>query len=144
MLGNLAVRRSKLIQAVIKTTTANSKYKFDQLQNNTLFNSTIKVYAIEVFTATQLITTPTGNNTVIAATAVPSITFTLIDNKTQKLLEDEPLYSLVRSLNGGFFILLDGIEISLQNSHITIVDSTNIVADTAVPFNLYYEFAKNV
>jgi hypothetical protein len=70
--------------------------------------------------------------------------FTLVNKATKEVIEEMPVYSAIRSNNGGFFLLFDGLDISIQDSFVKCIDTTNVVANTAVPFNVYYQFADAV
>ena len=83
-MNNLIIKRSQLVEAQFTGTVAiGKKYPFTQVPN--ISRNNIIIYGFEVFTATQLVTTP-SNNTVVPAAAVNAIVITFVD------------YSFVRSL----------------------------------------------
>lgn len=134
-MNNLILKRSQLIEAQLTGTGLNTKSYFQQIPN--LSRNNIKVYGIEVYTATQLAKS-VSNATVLPASALPSLTVTLVDKNGQFPIQDLPVYNLVRSLNSGFVTLLANFEMNLTACYINNVDTANLNTGQVLLFNLYY------
>lgn len=135
-MNNLIIKRSQLIEAQFTGTPANGKkYQFTTIQN--ISRNNIIVYGFEAFTSTQLSITPT-NNTVIAAGVSDQIVVTLADNENKERIYQLPYYTAIRSLNGGFVLMVKPFVLNLERSYVQITSATGISANEVASFNLYY------
>lgn len=138
-MNNLIIKRSQIVYAQLATTTVGQKYQF--ADNPMLSQNNILLYGIECFTATQLSTVPTGQ-TVIPAATVDQIVVTLVDNQKKEFVYQMPIYSMVRSLNGGFVVMVEPRIINLTNCYVQITNNSGLSANEVVPFNFYFDFIK--
>ena len=95
------------------------------------------MYGIEAFTSTQLSTTP-NNNTVVSSGVQDQLVVTLIDNDNKERVYQLPYYTAIRSLNGGFVLMVKPFILNLTRSYVQITDATGISANQVASFNLYY------
>lgn len=136
-MNNLIIKRSQLVRAQITGTPAlGNKYYFTDVPN--LSRNNIILYGFEVFTATQLAKTP-QNETVIAGSTVSQVTITWRDNNKVEFVYQMPIYTAVRSLNGGFIVLLKPRVINLTDSYIQLTSTTSINSNEVVAANIYYD-----
>jgi hypothetical protein len=136
-MNNLIIKRSQLVRAkVTGTPTVGNKYYYTEVPN--LSRNNIILYGFEVFSATQLAKTP-QNETVIAASAIDQVVCTWRDNKKQEFVYQMPAYTAVRSLNGGFIILMKPRIINLTDSYIQLTDATGVSSNEVVAVNMYYD-----
>lgn len=138
-MNNLIIKRSQIVFAQLATTVVGQKYQFND--NPMLSQNNVLLYGIECFVATQLATVPTGQ-TVIPAATVDQIVVTLVDNQKKEFVYQMPIYSLVRSLNGGFVVMVEPRIINLTNCYVQITDNSGLSANQVVPFNFYFDFVK--
>jgi hypothetical protein len=96
------------------------------------------LYGFEVFSATQLAKTP-QNETVVAASVIDQVVCTWRDNKKQEFVYQMPAYTAVRSLNGGFIVLMKPRIINLTDSYIQLTDTTGVNTNEVVAVNMYYD-----
>jgi len=135
-MNNLIIKRSQLVEAQFTGTVAvGKKYAFTQVPN--ISRNNIIIYGFEVFTATQLATTP-SNNTVVPANAGHHITITFVDDNNVERIYQIPYYSLISSLNGGFIRMVKPFILNLTKSYVQCVQTTNISTDQVACVNLYY------
>jgi hypothetical protein len=135
-MNNLIIKRSQLVEAQFTGTVAvGKKYAFTQVPN--ISRNNIIIYGFEVFTATQLATTP-SNNTVVPATAAPNIVITFVDDNNVERIYQIPYYALVSSLNGGFIRMVKPFILNLTKSYVQCVSTSNISTDQVASVNLYY------
>jgi hypothetical protein len=135
-MNNLIIKRSQLVEAQFTGTPAiGKKYAFTQVPN--ISRNNIIIYGFEVFTATQLVSTP-SNNTVVPASAVNSIVITFVDDNNVERIYQIPYYALVSSLNGGFIRMVKPFILNLTKSYVQAVSVTNISTDQVASVNLYY------
>jgi hypothetical protein len=135
-MNNLIIKRSQLVEAQFTGTPAvGKKYAFTQVPN--ISRNNIIIYGFEVFTATQLVTTP-SNNTVIPANAGHHIVITFVDDNNVERIYQIPYYSLISSLNGGFIRMVKPFILNLTKSYIQAVSVTNITENMVASVNLYY------
>jgi hypothetical protein len=135
-MNNLIIKRSQLVEAQFTGTPAiGKKYAFTQVPN--ISRNNIIIYGFEVFTATQLVSTP-SNNVVVPATAVNSIVITFVDDNNVERIYQIPYYALVSSLNGGFIRMVKPFILNLTKSYVQAVSVTNISQDQVASVNLYY------
>ncbi len=135
-MNNLIIKRSQLIEAQIKGSVGVGKnYPFTQIPN--ISRNNIIIYGFELFSATQLAVTPT-NNTVVAATALPNIVITFVDNNNVQRVYQIPAYTLVSSLNGGFIKMVKPFILDLTSSFVQLVSTSNVNLNESVSLNLYY------
>jgi len=135
-MNNLIIKRSQLVEAQFTGTVAiGKKYPFTQVPN--ISRNNIIIYGFEVFTATQLATTP-SNNTVVPAAAVNAIVITFVDDNNVERIYQIPYYALVTSLNGGFIRMVKPFILNLTKSYVQAVSVTNISTDQVASVNLYY------
>lgn len=135
-MNNLIIKRSQLIEAQFTGTPATGKkYQFTEIPN--ISRNNIIVYGFEAFTATQLAVTP-NNNTVVAAGVSDQLVVTLIDNDNKERVYQLPYYTAIRSLNGGFVLMVKPFILNLTRSYVQITSATGISANEVASFNLYY------
>lgn len=135
-MNNLIIKRSQLVEAQFTGTPAiGKKYAFTQVPN--ISRNNIIIYGFEVFTATQLVSTP-SNNTVVPAAAVNAIVITFVDDNNVERIYQIPYYALVTSLNGGFIRMVKPFILNLTKSYVQAVSVTNISTDQVASVNLYY------
>ena len=135
-MNNLIIKRSQLIEAQFTGTPATGKkYQFTEIPN--ISRNNIVVYGFEAFTATQLAVTP-NNNTVVAAGVSDQLVVTLIDNDNKERVYQLPYYTAIRSLNGGFVLMVKPFILNLTRSYVQITSATGISANEVASINLYY------
>ena len=135
-MNNLIIKRSQLIEAQFTGTPATGKkYQFTEIPN--ISRNNIVIYGFEAFTATQLAVTP-NNNTVVASGVSDQLVVTLIDNDNKERVYQLPYYTAIRSLNGGFVLMVKPFILNLTRSYVQITDATGISANQVASFNLYY------
>ena len=135
-MNNLIIKRSQLIEAQFTGTPATGKkYQFNEIPN--ISRNNIVVYGFEAFTATQLSTTP-NNNTVVASGVSDQLVVTFIDNDNKERVYQLPYYTAIRSLNGGFVLMVKPFILNLTRSYVQITDATGISSNQVASFNLYY------
>lgn len=135
-MNNLIIKRSQLIEAQFTGTPATGKkYQFTEIPN--ISRNNIVIYGFEAFTATQLAVTP-NNNTVIASGVSDQLVVTLIDNDNKERVYQLPYYTAIRSLNGGFVLMVKPFILNLTRSYVQITSATGITADEVASINLYY------
>jgi len=135
-MNNLIIKRSQLIEAQFTGTPATGKkYQFTEIPN--ISRNNIVIYGFEAFTATQLSTTP-NNNTVVASGVSDQLVVTLIDNDNKERVYQLPYYTAIRSLNGGFVLMVKPFILNLTRSYVQITDATGISSNQVASINLYY------
>lgn len=135
-MNNLIIKRSQLIEAQFTGTPATGKkYQFTEIPN--ISRNNIVIYGFEAFTNTQLSTTP-NNNTVVSSGVQDQLVVTLIDNDNKERVYQLPYYTAIRSLNGGFVLMVKPFILNLTRSYVQITDATGISANQVASINLYY------
>ena len=135
-MNNLIIKRSQLIEAQFTgTPAAGKKYQFTEIPN--ISRNNIIVYGFEAFTATQLAVTP-NNNTVVGSGVSDQLVVTLIDSDNKERIYQLPYYTAIRSLNGGFVLMVKPFILNLTRSYVQITEATGINANEVASFNLYY------
>lgn len=135
-MNNLIIKRSQLIEAQFTGTPATGKkYQFTEIPN--ISRNNIVIYGFEAFTATQLAVTP-NNNTVIASGVSDQLVITLIDNDNKERVYQLPYYTAIRSLNGGFVLMVKPFILNLTRSYVQITSATGISSNEVASINLYY------
>jgi hypothetical protein len=135
-MNNLIIKRSQLIEAQFTgTPAAGKKYQFLEIPN--ISRNNIIVYGFEAFTAAQLAVTP-NNNTVVASTTSDQMVVTLIDNDNKERIYQLPYYTAIRSLNGGFVLMVKPFILNLTRSYVQLTSTTGINANEVASLNLYY------
>jgi hypothetical protein len=135
-MNNLIIKRSQLIEAQFTgTPAAGKKYQFTEIPN--ISRNNIIVYGFEAFTATQLAVTP-NNNTVVASGVSDQLVVTLIDSDNKERVYQLPYYTAIRSLNGGFVLMVKPFILNLTRSYVQITSASGINANEVASFNLYY------
>lgn len=135
-MNNLIIKRSQLIEAQFTgTPAAGKKYQFLEIPN--ISRNNIIVYGFEAFTAAQLAVTP-NNNTVIASTTSDQMVVTLIDNDNKERIYQLPYYTAIRSLNGGFVLMVKPFILNLTRSYVQLTSTAGINANEVASLNLYY------
>ena len=135
-MNNLIIKRSQLIEAQFTGTPATGKkYQFTEIPN--ISRNNIVIYGFEAFTATQLAVTP-NNNTVVASGVSDQLVVTLIDNDNKERVYQLPYYTAIRSLNGGFVLMVKPFILNLTRSYVQITSASGINANEVASFNLYY------
>jgi hypothetical protein len=136
IMNNLIIKRSQLIEAQFTgTPAAGKKYQFTEIPN--ISRNNIIVYGFEAFTATQLAVTP-NNNTVVGSGVSDQLVVTLIDSDNKERIYQLPYYTAIRSLNGGFVLMVKPFILNLTRSYVQITSATGINANEVASFNLYY------
>lgn len=136
-MNNLIIKKSQIVEAQFQNTvTIGQKYQFTEVPN--LSQNNIILYGIECFVATQLITTPSGN-TVVAAADSPRILVTFRDINKEEFVFQMPIYSLIRSNNGGFVTMFKPRLINLTDCYIQALSVGTIAVNQSVAFNFYYD-----
>jgi hypothetical protein len=135
-MNNLIIKRSQLIEAQFTGTPATGKkYQFTEIPN--ISRNNIVIYGFEAFFATQLAVTP-NNNTVVASGVSDQLVVTLIDNDNKERVYQLPYYTAIRSLNGGFVLMVKPFILNLTRSYVQITSATGISANEVASINLYY------
>jgi len=135
-MNNLIIKRSQLVEAqIVGTPAAGKKYQFTDVPN--ISRNNILIYGFEVFTAAQLSTTP-NNNAVIPSNTSDQLVLTLIDNNNKELIYQLPYYTAIRSLNGGFVLMVKPFILNLTRSYIQLTDAAGISENQVACVNLYY------
>lgn len=135
-MNNLIIKRSQLIEAQFTgTPAAGKKYQFLEIPN--ISRNNIIVYGFEAFTAAQLAVTP-NNNTVVASSTSDQMVVTLIDNDNKERIYQLPYYTAIRSLNGGFVLMVKPFILNLTRSYVQLTSTTGINANEVASLNLYY------
>ena len=135
-MNNLIIKRSQLVEAqIVGTPAAGKKYQFTDVPN--ISRNNIIIYGFEVFTAAQLAITP-NNNTVIPATVSDQLVVTLVDNENREIIYQLPYYTAIRSLNGGFVLMVKPFILNLTRSYVQITSATGISESQVASVNLYY------
>jgi hypothetical protein len=135
-MNNLIIKRSQLIEAQFTGTPATGKkYQFTEIPN--ISRNNIVIYGFEAFTATQLAVTP-NNNTVVGSGVSDQLVVTLIDNDNKERVYQLPYYTAIRSLNGGFVLMVKPFILNLTRSYVQITSATGITANEVASINLYY------
>lgn len=135
-MNNLIIKRSQLIEAQFTGTPATGKkYQFTEIPN--ISRNNIVIYGFEAFTATQLAVTP-NNNTVVGSGVSDQLVVTLIDNDNKERVYQLPYYTAIRSLNGGFVLMVKPFILNLTRSYVQITSATGISSNEVASINLYY------
>ena len=135
-MNNLIIKRSQLIEAQFTGTPATGKkYQFTEIPN--ISRNNIVIYGFEAFTSTQLAVTP-NNNTVVSSGVQDQLVVALIDNDNKERVYQLPYYTAIRSLNGGFVLMVKPFILNLTRSYVQITDATGISANQVASINLYY------
>jgi len=135
-MNNLIIKRSQLVEAqIVGTPAAGKKYQFTDVPN--ISRNNIIIYGFEVFTAAQLAVTP-NNNTVIPSTVSDQLVITLVDNENREIIYQLPYYTAIRSLNGGFVLMVKPFILNLTRSYVQITSATGISENQVASVNLYY------
>jgi hypothetical protein len=135
-MNNLIIKRSQLVEAqIVGTPAAGKKYQFTDVPN--ISRNNIIIYGFEVFTAAQLAVTP-NNNTVIASDRSDQLVITLVDNENREIIYQLPYYTAIRSLNGGFVLMVKPFILNLTRSYVQITSATGISENQVASVNLYY------
>ena len=136
-MNNLIIKRSQIVRAQITGTPAvGNKYYFTDVPN--LSRNNVVLYGFELFTATQLAKTP-QNETVIPGATNDQVVLTWRDNNKIEFVYQMPIYTAIRSLNGGFIVLLKPRVINLTDSYVQLTDATGITTNEVVAVNIYYD-----
>lgn len=137
-MNNIIVKNSQLVTATFEgTPTVSRRYKFNDIPN--LSRNNIILYGIEAYSATQLTNTSDGQD-VIAQADTLGVTVTLKDNNQNEFIYQMPYYNLIRSVNGGFVILLEPKIINLTDCYVQINNVAGITTGDQAVFNFYYDF----
>ena len=137
-MNNIIIKQSQLVTATIDgTPTVNRRYKFNDIPN--LSRNNIILYGIEAYSASQLSKTSDGSDVVSAADAL-GLTVTLKDNQNNEFIYQMPYYNLIRSVNGGFVILLEPKIINLTDCYVQINNVLSLANGDEAVFNFYYDF----
>ena len=135
-MNNLIIKRSQLVEAQFTgIPAAGKKYQFTEVPN--ISRNNIIIYGFEAFSSSQLSVTP-NNNTVIAAADTDQICVTLVDSENRERIYQLPYYTAIRSLNGGFVLMVQPFVLNLTRSYIQLTDATSVVTNSVASINLYY------
>jgi hypothetical protein len=136
-MNNLIIKQSQLVTATITgAPSAARRYNFNDIPN--LSRNNIILYGIEAFSADQLANIPSGED-VLAANVIDQVVVTLKDNNNVEFVYQMPYFSLVRSLNGGFVVMLKPRIINLTDCYIQLTDAAGVNAGEVAAFNFYYD-----
>jgi len=131
------IKTSQLVEAQILGTPAiGNEFKFSD--NQEISNNNILLYALQAYSATQLSKSPISQNTVVAAAGVPSIAVTFVDDTNTEVVQNIPMYDIIRSNNGGFYTLVKPLKVNLTKCYIKLVNTTSVNANEVVLFNFIY------
>jgi hypothetical protein len=134
-MNNLIIKRSQIVEFKLAgTVTVGKRYYATDIPN--LSRNNIVVYGAELFTASQLTTTPTGNTVVAISTG---IVVTFRDNFKQEFMYQIPAFTLIRYNNAGLIVLLKPRIINLTDCYVTVTNTTSLNANESVAMNLYYD-----
>lgn len=135
-MNNLIIKRSQLIEVQFSgTPAAGARYQFTEVPN--ISRNNILIYGFEAFSATQLAVTP-NQNTVIAASVQDQLTLTLVDNNNNERIYQIPYYTAIRSLNGGFVLMVKPFVLNLTKSYAVLTNATGVNSGEVACLNLYY------
>jgi len=135
-MNNLIIKRSQLVEAqIVGTPAAGKKYQFTDVPN--ISRNNIIIYGFEAFTAAQLAVTP-NNNTVIASDKSDQLVITFVDNENREIIYQLPYYTAIRSLNGGFVLMVKPFILNLTRSYVQITSASGLSENQVASVNLYY------
>lgn len=134
---SLIGKRFQLVQAPIRNTSFGTRCIFDNVQNISANN--VRLYGVEFYTATQLAVSP-QNQTVLPASAAPSLSLNLVLSNNDIPIESIPVYNLIRSNTGGFITTFNGLEITLQNCFVQVSDTTGLTVGQVALFGFWYDY----
>lgn len=136
-MNNLIIKRSQLVRFQITgTPSVGNKYYATEVPN--ISRNNVVLYGYEIFTADQLAVTP-QNETVIPSSANDQVVLTWRDNYKVEFVYQMPIYTAIRSLNGGFIVLLKPRIINLTDSYIQLTSTAGISSNQVVAANIYYD-----
>jgi hypothetical protein len=131
------IKTSQLVEAqMIGTLAIGNEFKFSD--NQEISNNNILLYALQAYSAAQLSKSPISQNTVVAAAGVPSVAVTFVDDTNTEVVQNIPLYDIIRSNNGGFYTLVKPLKVNLTKCYIKLVNTTSVNANEVVLFNFIY------
>ena len=61
-----------------------------------------------------------------------------VNSNNEEQIQRIPLYDIIRSNNGGFYVLIEPITINLTKCYIELVDTTGLTTGEVVCFNFIY------
>ncbi|MGR3221390.1 MAG: hypothetical protein ACUZ8H_16460 [Candidatus Anammoxibacter sp.] len=134
----LVIGRAQTVAAIISAATPAAGQRFQFEDNPEINRTNIRLYGLEAFSEAQALNDKSGR-TLVSAAGILAINFTLVTEGNHEDVQDMPVYSAIRSLNGGFFLKFKGLKISLTECFIELVSAVGVSADEVVLFNLYYE-----
>jgi hypothetical protein len=134
---SLIGKRFQLVQAPIRGTSFGTRCIFDNVQNISANN--VRLYGVEFYSATQLAVSP-QSQTVLPATAAPSLSLNLVLSNNDIPIESIPVYNLIRSNTGGFITTFNGLEITLQNCFVQVSDTTGLTVGQVALFGFWYDY----
>ncbi len=135
---NAIIERSVLAEArIVAAPGIGQRYFFDDIPD--ISKNNILVYGIIGYSATQMVTSP-QQRPVIAAAAVPSVSFTLVDSNNVQLVQQMAVYDTIRSLNGGFVAIFDNLPMNLTRSYIEIMATTSLNSGDSWVCELLYRY----
>lgn len=137
---NLVAEKTQIVDAEITATGFNTTCKFENIPN--MATNNIIVYGIQVFTATQQSISPNSGKTVLPASALPSLTLTLVDEFGGFPIQDVPTYDLVASLNGGFKTPIKDFKMNLTACYLKTVNTTGLTVGQVLLIQLFYRDKK--
>ena len=114
---------------------AGQQYVF---QDNPQINkANIRLWAISAYSETQVIKDQAGN-TLVDATGILGINFTLVDANNLQFVQNMPVYDAIRSFNSGQWIRFNGVRLNLTKCFIQLQSNASISQNEVVLFNLIY------
>lgn len=138
MVTNLITKYSQSVDAVITATPAVGQ-QFNFRQVNNLAYENIVVYGIEAYSRSQLAVSENGN-TLVAANGIPSLAVTLFNDKSQKIIDQYPVFNMIRTNNAGLLIPLEPFIINLTKCYIRVNATTNLNINETVVFTVHYDY----
>jgi hypothetical protein len=135
-MNNLIIKRSQIAEAQLQGSIAvGKKYPFLEIPN--LSRNNILLYGFEVYSRTQLRSTPMGNDVILAAD-VHNVILSFRDTNKVEFVYQMPIYNLIRSNVGGFITMITPRLINLTDSYVQVVNAGSLSVDEVVAVNLFY------
>lgn len=132
----LITKNNRTILAVVTGTPSTSvNYPFTEITD--LADRGLMFQSIESFNSSQLTFAANGGPVITAAEAA-ACRVTLIARGGDKVLEDYPVQSLNRAVNGGFHTLLNNLELDLTKCFVTFGSVTGVATSDVVAFSFSY------
>ncbi len=125
------IKRSVLTELVLTSVVQNTVTKFGNIPQLRGKRSVI----VQSFDATDLSVSPNGNTVVPILTGLVLMLFV---DSTQ-VIEEIPLATLNRRINGGIPMMFDLLRFNLDKSFIKVTSGAGIAVNQSVPLQFVYE-----